>query len=88
MGCLHGCLSGAKCRFAYGPADATASHCLLLQEIEIGFGFTFLVLADPGSPRQNPESCKMVVVVVFFLRTAASLHHCRKETGQREILCV
>jgi len=24
-------LSGARCRLAYGPADATASHCLLLQ---------------------------------------------------------
>jgi len=24
-------LSGAMCRFAYGPADATATHCLLLQ---------------------------------------------------------
>jgi len=24
-------LSGARCRFAYGPADATATHCLLLQ---------------------------------------------------------
>ena len=45
----------------YGPADATATHCLLLQ---IGFGFTFLVLVHPGSPGQNPESCKMVVVVV------------------------
>jgi len=21
----------AECRFAYGPADATANHCLLLQ---------------------------------------------------------
>jgi len=26
-----GYLSGARCRLAYGPADATASHCLLLQ---------------------------------------------------------
>ena len=25
------CLSGASCRLAYGPADATAAHCLLLQ---------------------------------------------------------
>jgi len=25
------CLSGARCRLAYGPADATATHCLLLQ---------------------------------------------------------
>jgi len=27
-------------------------------------GFTFLVLAHPGSPGQNPDSRKMVVVVV------------------------
>jgi len=25
-------LSGARCRLAYGPADATATHCLLLQQ--------------------------------------------------------
>jgi len=25
------CMSGARCRLAYGPADATATHCLLLQ---------------------------------------------------------
>ena len=24
-------LSGARCRLAYGPADSTATHCLLLQ---------------------------------------------------------
>ena len=41
-----------------------ATHCLLLQEIHIGFGFNFLVPAHPGSPGQNPEGCKMVVVVV------------------------
>ena len=26
-----GYLSGARCRLAYGPADATATHCFLLQ---------------------------------------------------------
>jgi len=26
-----GYLSGARCRLAYGPADAIATHCLLLQ---------------------------------------------------------
>ena len=31
VGCWHGFLSGARCRLAYGPADATATHCLLLQ---------------------------------------------------------
>jgi len=24
-------ISGLRCRFAYGPADVTATHCLLLQ---------------------------------------------------------
>ena len=28
----HGCLTGARCRLAYGPADATATHCLLLPQ--------------------------------------------------------
>ena len=31
VGCWHCYLSAAKCRLAYGPADATATHCLLLQ---------------------------------------------------------
>ena len=28
VGCWHGCLSGARCRVAYSPADATATHYL------------------------------------------------------------
>jgi len=55
---------GVRCRCAYGPTYPSATHCLLLQEIQIGFGFTFLVPAHPGSPGKNPESCKTVVVVV------------------------
>ena len=31
VGCWRGYLSGTRCRFAYGQADATATHCLLLQ---------------------------------------------------------
>ena len=31
VGCWRGYLSGARCRLAYGPADAAATHCLLLQ---------------------------------------------------------
>jgi len=30
-GCWRGYLSGARCRLAYGPADTTATRCLLLQ---------------------------------------------------------
>jgi len=37
----------------------------LLQEIQISFGFTILVLAQLGSPVQNPESRKMIVVIVI-----------------------
>jgi len=31
VGRWHGYLSEAMCRFAYGTADATATHCLLHQ---------------------------------------------------------
>jgi len=31
-GVLAWYLSGSRCRLAYGPADATATHCLLLQK--------------------------------------------------------
>ena len=31
VGCWRGYLSGVMCRFAYGPADATATHFLLLR---------------------------------------------------------
>jgi len=30
VGCWLGYLSGARCKLVYGPADATATHCLLL----------------------------------------------------------
>jgi len=31
VGCWHGYVSGSRCRFAYGPATATATHYLFLQ---------------------------------------------------------
>ena len=46
VGCWRGYLSGVRCRLAYGPADATATHCLLLQENPDSL--TFLVLAHLG----------------------------------------
>jgi len=48
VGCWRGHLSGARCRLAYGPADATATHCLLLPLNPDWF--TLLVPAHPGSP--------------------------------------
>jgi len=32
VGCWRGYLSGARCRLAHSPADATATHCLVLQQ--------------------------------------------------------
>jgi len=45
VGCWHGYLSGARCRLAYGPTDATATHCLLLQKNPDWF-----YLSSTGSP--------------------------------------
>jgi len=47
VGCWRGYLFGARCRLAYGPADATVS---CFSKIQIGF--TFLVPAHLGSPGQ------------------------------------
>ena len=50
VGCWRSYLSGARCRLAYGPADATATHCLsCFSKIQIGF--TFLVLAQRAIKR-------------------------------------
>ena len=49
--CWHGYLSGARCRLAYGPSDATATHSLLLQ---LNPDWFFLSGAgSPGSPRKR-----------------------------------
>ena len=48
VGRCCGYLNGARCRLEYGTADATVS-CFG----KIHTGFTFLVPAHPGSPRQR-----------------------------------
>jgi len=50
VGFWRGYQSGARWRFAYGPADVTVTHYLLHQKIPIGF--TFLVPAV-GTPRYS-----------------------------------
>ena len=70
VGCWRGYLSGARCRLAYGPADATATHTVsCFSKIQIGF--TFLVPAYLGSPGQR--TVKRVWVsycIVEILRTS------------------
>ena len=60
VGCWHRYLSAVKCRFAYGPADATATHLsLAVAPVNPDWfylpGFTILLPAHSGSPGQNPE---------------------------------
>jgi len=53
---------------AYGPADATATHCLLISKIQIVF--TSLVSAQPGSPTQR--AIKRVCVCCYHNKVAFS----------------
>ena len=48
VGFWRGYLSGVRCKLAYGPADTTATHCLLLHLNPDWF--CLLVPAHPGSP--------------------------------------
>ena len=45
VGCWRGYLPGARCRLAYGPADATATHRLFLQ-----WNPDWFYLSGTGSP--------------------------------------
>jgi len=45
VGCWCGCLSGARCRLAYGPADAMPLPLTVSCFSKIQIGFTFLVPA-------------------------------------------
>jgi len=62
VGCWHGYLSGARYKLVYGPADATATHCLLLHLNPDWL--CLLVPAHLGSPRQR--AIKRVCVCVCF----------------------
>ena len=75
MGCWCGCLSGARCRLAYGPADATATHCLACFS-KIQIGFTFLVPAHLGSPGQRVVKWVGVCVCCVFVTSVAFLSRC------------
>jgi len=48
-----GYLSGARCRLAHGPADAAATHCLLLQQnsrLVFQFWYRFIQVVPVKGP--------------------------------------
>jgi len=74
VGCWYGYLSGTRCRLAYGPADVSATHCLLLSCFsKIQIGFTFLVLAHLGSPGQRAIK-RVCVCVCACVRACVCVH--------------
>jgi len=61
--CWSGYLSGAWCRLAYSPADATVSCFSKIQT-----GFTFLVPTHPGSPEQRAVKWVCVFINLYIAR--------------------
>jgi len=57
VGWWCGYVSGSRCRFAYGPADTTATHyhCSSKFILVLPSWFYLRLPAHPGSPRQNPR---------------------------------
>jgi len=53
VGCWRGYLSGARCILAYGPADATATHCLTVASAG---PYVSLHLAPSRQPHQHPAT--------------------------------
>jgi len=69
VGYWHGCLSGARCRLAYGPADATATHCLLAavkSRSVLPFWYRLTQVVLEKRPL-NGCSCSVVVMPVFII---------------------
>jgi len=69
VGCWHGYLSGVRCRLAYGTADATAAHCLLLPFHWL-FAVVYVSNNNEESFAQAADHSTMptnVIVVGFYL---------------------
>jgi len=63
VGHWRGYLSGARCRFTYGPADATALtiSCSSKSRLVLPSWFYLSGTGSPRSPGQSPGGRKMVV---------------------------
>ena len=89
--CKNCYLSGMSCRLAYVPADATATHCLCFDKIQIGF--TFLVQGHPGSPgkRAVKRACVSLIQFSSFTWFSVTANLIMNNTGLNGItwkLCV
>ena len=70
VGCWRGCLSGAWCRLAYGPADAIATHSPSLASVKSRLVFPFWYRPTQIVPEKRPLNgcvCVCVLCQVGFL---------------------
>jgi len=92
MGRWRGYLSGVRCRLAYSPADATLPQPLTVSCFsKIQIGFTFLVPAYPGSPRQRAVQrvCVWLCVLFYFSVEVVLLliNRCSSESKEFYLPC-
>ena len=71
LGCWHGYLSGARCRLAYGPADATATYSCFSK---IQIGCTFLLPAYQGSSGQRAVKQVCVYLTLLWIVDAPNVY--------------
>ena len=66
VGCWRGCLSGARFRLAYGPADAAATHSLASEKFRSVLPFWYRltwVVQDKGPL----NVCRLVVAAIYWI---------------------
>jgi len=81
VGCWRGYRSGARCRLAYGPADATATHCLLtvsllsLASVKSRLVLPFWCRLTRVVPEKGPlNGCMYVCMFVYFMWVSCQRH--------------
>jgi len=80
VGCWRGYLSGARCRLAwlaYGQADATAAHCLLLQK-KSRLVLPFWYRLTLGSPGQRAVKRVCVYIIAPYFRAWSTSFSARR----------
>jgi len=74
MGCWHGYVSAVRCRFACGPADAIATHCLYYYYSYNRFMALWILSGITLMSRF--EKCKTKTNLVFLEKETVSSYMC------------
>ena len=75
VGCWHGCLSRARGRLAYGPADATATHCLASVKSRLVWPFwCWLTRVVPNKGPLNECVCLIQSILYHIIFIGCYVH--------------